>query len=197
MNDRELDQAVRQWERLAHKTARDIKGEPPGGLTYEDLVQEARIGIFKGLRAYDSSVGVPLINWLARCAKHEVLHAFVKARTLKQRSLNLATTAVTYRDGDEVSIFDRLEDDPEDRPDHVVEQSIEADDLRRALHVAVELADLTPLEARVVNAFLKDGGSWEQVGSDLGVGARTVRHAMNQAEAKIAAVFQVEQREAA
>ena len=196
MNDRELDQAVRQWERLAHKIVHRYKRHAyETGLTYEDLLQEARIGIFKGLRDFDPARRVPLTSFLAIMGSRDVRKALDSATCGKQRHLNQAMSTVVRRDGDEDSILDSLEGDPMDRPDHAAERTDEREGAAAAIRAALERAGLTPSEKAYLDAVL-DGGSYNEIGAEFGVTGQAIHMAMKRVQQKLAWVFEVE-REAA
>ena len=76
---------MKKYEKLAHFVSQKYTKYDD----YDDIVQEARVGIWHGLESYDESFGGSLLSYLFGCAKREVGKYFnAKYATKKQEYQN-------------------------------------------------------------------------------------------------------------
>lgn len=75
---------IKKYENLARKLAKPyVQFED-----YEDIVQEARVGIWKGIESYDENSGTPILAYIYICAKKEVNKYFYTRYTQKRQFYN-------------------------------------------------------------------------------------------------------------
>ena len=66
------DDMILKYDKLARFVVKEYKGRN----YYDDVVQEARIGIWKGLQTYKEDGSASALTYLAKCARREVGHYF-------------------------------------------------------------------------------------------------------------------------
>lgn len=76
----------------------------------EDLISIGTIGLIKGISTYDSSKGVKLTTYIARCAENEILMHFRSLRKSAQ-DVSLSDYIETGSDGAALSLMDVVAED--------------------------------------------------------------------------------------
>jgi RNA polymerase sporulation-specific sigma factor len=132
-NTRALDELMRRFDYLA-KAA--IRGLFLPGASPEDLLQEARIGMLRALRSFDSTKG-HLPGFLHMVARRKALQAIKIAQGSGKDLLTNAVTVVES-DGDQVSLVEITPSVFARDPFYVVAESME---LRSIIDAMPELSD--------------------------------------------------------
>lgn len=167
---------INRFEGLARTIVMDYF--PPGGWTYDDLMQEARIGIYKGLRDFKAEGGLSLRNFIALCVKRQLFTAIKMATRLKDRNLNEATTVVVH-DGEELDALEL--------------QAASGTDPFEVLQTRDALADLAhsirglTYREQAALAMIVNDRTYEEVAEALECGVKAVDNAMQRARAKLRA----------
>lgn len=184
------DEAVRQFESVCQK----VVGRyfPPPGLSRDDLLQEARIGLVEALRDYEPGHGTSLKTFVYLAVEREVVTAIKAATRRKHEPLNWAVTSVVGVDGDESSIFDLIEDNSA-RPDLVFEAAEET----TLINLALERAGLSRLEAKCLAYVFEQGGTYVDVAAAFQLSEKSVDNALTRARRKLARVGAALEQEAA
>lgn len=66
----QMNEEIKKYEKLARSLAKRYMTQND----YDDILQEARIGIWNGLRNYDSSSSTSLMTYLWTCGKFKINH---------------------------------------------------------------------------------------------------------------------------
>lgn len=161
---------ITPWDGLAGQIVNQYF--PPPGWEYADLMQEARIGVYRGLVDYRPDTGASLRTFIALCVRRQVITALKTATRGKHTPLNDARTFIRNGDGDEVLLVDLLPVDGDE--DYV--------GMIRAIFTACE--GLSPLERRVFE-LLVAGHSYGEAGVELRVTYKTIDNAWQRAVHKL------------
>lgn len=173
------DDQVSEWDGLCWSVTDDYFAP---GMERDDLMQEARIGVVKALRDFDSEAGVPLAAFVGICVRRQVMSAMTAANREKHRAVNGAVSTVTNRDGEEVDALDGVSDTA-DLVDLVA--------ARERLHTASRRIRerLTDIECAVLLADIQ-GDSYAEISARVGVGEKGVDNALQRVGRKLADDFQ-------
>lgn len=171
---------VERWEPMC----RSIVGDyfPPPGMTYDDLMQEARIGAFIGVRDFEQGRS-DLPYFVAMCVRRRVLSAIKMATIpLKLRPLNESARVMHDPEtGAEIPSVDLL---PEPATtEEIIERREHLHDLGTCLR-----ADLSLIEARTIIGLL-NGESYAEIGERYGIGFKTVDNAIQRVRRKLTAAL--------
>lgn len=150
------------------------------GMDRDDLMQEARLGVMKGLRDWRGGRGRTLGSFVWMCAERNVVTAVKAATRGKHRLLNEAVTVAVNDDGEQVDALALVAAPPRWEPHAAVCAREELADLTRLVRER-----LTPLESACVVGRLGDD-SREQLAGRLGVTTKAVDNALTRASAKLA-----------
>lgn len=134
------------------------------GADIADLTQEGMIGIFKGVKSYDSSKG-KLKSYLAACVKNQILDAVRSANAKGNSPLNSALSLSVWVDGEEIG--DNLESDELTPLDTLIENEGRLDFL------TLLNSKLTETEIEILKGFL-GGDSYKVIASNCGVSEKKV-----------------------
>lgn len=176
---RAIELLLRQHRNLAR--IKSVSFYLPGA-SREDILQEAMIGLYKAVRDYDLSSGVPFTAFARLCIVRHLRSAVKGANRVKHQVLNSASSL--QRAGWEPkdsgpSTFDDLRDPTAHDP---------GDDLIAAerLEVVKQLLshELTELETRVV-AYLVEGYSYEEIAGLIGSHLKAVDNALQRTRRKL------------
>jgi RNA polymerase sporulation-specific sigma factor len=151
----------------------------PGG-EREDLAQEARLGIFDAIRAWDPDRRVPFKSFAWLCAMRQARMAANAARAAKHQPLNDARTLHRIAGEDGHALEDTLE--ATGRPDaDPVAKMLGRERLRGILQRA---PTLTELERGSLALSVSDH-SYRECAARLGVGERAINNALQRARRKL------------
>lgn len=163
----------------------------------DDLLQEARIGLFKAWRDFNPDAGVTFASFARMCIDRQLITAIKTARRIKHQSLTESMRVVENDDGDLVEAVSMLEDP---RADTVQLISDRAD---FAAIARVITQELTKRERGVLELWLA-GATYLEIATELGfhfnphpvsehgVRSKTVDNALQRARRKLAAVIEVD-----
>lgn len=180
MTRAEIDQELRACEGICKHVARQYF--LPGG-DYDDLIQEARIGAYKGLLSFDGDRGAALRNHLFLCAERHVISAVKSATRNKHLALNQAISLdATVNYDDELTLADVIADDQASVED-TIDTGIELARLGRLVWT-----ELTDLEHDVMIGIVSgksygELGDPKQVDNALQRGRRKLRASLTLLEA--------------
>lgn len=103
------DELYMQWKSLIYKIAKKYVNNPYM-LELDDLIQIGSIGFIEGIRSFNDSKGIPLINYLSTCIRNAILKEF-KYFNYDKRKANWNTISTSkYIDDDKTTIEEILED---------------------------------------------------------------------------------------
>ncbi len=180
-NTRALPILVTRHERLARSCVRPYF--IPGG-DADDLLQEARVGLTKAVRDYDTASGTPFRAFAELCVTRQVISAVQGATRAKHAALNESvrfSLVVDGAEGDGGEEFgERLPGPSEDDPARAAAQT----DALRALCSFLD-SGLTEVEASVLAMFL-GGRGYEEIAMRLDCSAKRVDNTMQRVRGKVA-----------
>jgi RNA polymerase sporulation-specific sigma factor len=169
---------VHRWEGMARVIASEYW--MPGG-EYEDLLQEARFGIFKALRDYQPErAGNAKAAFVALCVRRQVMSAVKCANAGKHSTLNESVRII--RDPDEGGHIDAVDVLPaSDTPPRVL-------DRREQLHdMGVRMRErLSLVECQCLLGLL-NAESYEEMSETYGLDLKTIDNAIQRARRKLEA----------
>lgn len=173
-DNRAADTLIRQYEWLTRHLAREVYAF---GSDYDDLLQEARLGILAAIRTHDPARSP--FGALATLAIRRRLITLVKTTNRAKRGpLSHAIRHVTDDNGDEIPITDLLEAPGGDPLDVLIR--------REELDTLLERFDrLTPLERHSIVGVV-NGVSYRDLDAAWG-GVDQVDNAVQRARQKLAA----------
>lgn len=145
----------------AHK----VKSE---GLSYEDALQEARIGLAKAVRSYDKTRKVPFVAYAATCIRNAAISA--KRKAAAQKRAGFKTTSRPSADRFPPSLLD-----PE-------AQALQRE--RQAALLGEMNAQLSPFERQVL-LFRTEGKDYRQIAKQLSRTEKAVDNALQRVRRKL------------
>jgi RNA polymerase sigma factor (sigma-70 family) len=181
------DELVRRYEPLVQRAVRRLKLPPR--CEPEDVAQEARLGLFTAMRAWQPERG-PFPAFAQQCVKNQALFALISASRHKHKALNLATSLEENVAGDsfgcrrrlralaQLATFDDAKTNPESRL--FVREQIDS-----VLHA---LPTLTAPERAAMSGGLS-GQTNQQMAQALQVTPKAVSQAAYRARRKLAAAL--------
>jgi RNA polymerase sporulation-specific sigma factor len=170
------DADMQPYEGLCRKIAREYFGP---GLEYDDLIQEARIGAFKGLRDWDPERGSAKAAFIALTIRRQVITGVKTATRAKHRNLNFSLRAVPDVDGELVEVLDLLQGPEADDPET---HAITYEELRDlATRIRERLSDT---ECAVLLGLL-NGYSYDEIADRIGGDRKQVDNALARAKFKL------------
>ena len=113
--------ALRVYKTLGDKEAKDklirhnlrlvahVVKKYQGADTSDDLISTGTIGLIKAINTYDSSKGVALATYTARCIENEIL-MLIRANKKNSKVLSLSGVVGADKDGNELTLLDVLPD---------------------------------------------------------------------------------------
>ncbi len=131
----------------------------------EDLISIGTIGLIKGINTYDNSKNTKLATYVARCVENEILMHLRSTKKLNQEIL-LQETIGSDKEGNEIRLFDVLENDEESVIDKV-EQNVNKEKLYNKLNFLPQ-REKKVLELRY-GLFNGDQLTQREVASILGI----------------------------
>lgn len=168
----------RTWTAECESIARRVAAEyyPPPGLDRMDMVQEARIGVWKALHDWRPAGGSGFSQFARMCAMRQVITAIKTATRAKHETLNRAVSldAPAGNDEHEMPLGERLLWRDGEDPLLIV---IAREEIRALLG---RMRALTPWERECVERCSILGEPYEAVGS-----LKSVDNAMQRARAKL------------
>lgn len=141
------DELMRRYERAATGIASNYF--LPGG-TVDDARQEARVGLLKAIRTYQTDRGATFASFARLAMTAEVVTALVAATRLKHRMLN-ETIRHTEVDGETIPAYDLI---PAQHDTHELVESA-----ARLAAVVEGMQTLSPLERRWL-VYAINGGEY-------------------------------------
>lgn len=173
---------ITKWEGIC----RVIVGRyfPPPGLDRDDLLQEARIGVYKGLRDFRAERGSPLSNFIGLCVERQIQSAIKTARTGKQRHINDAITTAPNEEGTLSPVLELLPS-PDPGPMERVLQHERLSELSRAVR-----ENLSDLERTCLLIVLLNGLTYRQASAQLRQSEKTIDNALQRVRRKLAPVWE-------
>lgn len=151
------------------------------GATWDDVVQEGRIGLWKALRDYDPARGIPFHAFARLCVSRQIINALKTGTRAKHRVLTDAVRAYQDDDGDDNPVVDTLPAPSRDDPGELASW-------RSTLQALAAWAGdaLSPLERRCL-AMRAGGWTYDQAAALAGCSPKAVDNAIQRGERKIAA----------
>lgn len=124
LSPEEEAEALRLYKTLGDKEAKDklirhnlrlvahVVKKYQGADTSDDLISTGTIGLIKAINTYDSSKGVALATYTARCIENEIL-MLIRANKKNSKVLSLSGVVGADKDGNELTLLDVLPDESE------------------------------------------------------------------------------------
>lgn len=121
LSPEEEAEALRLYKTLGDKEAKDklirhnlrlvahVVKKYQGADTSDDLISTGTIGLIKAINTYDSSKGVALATYTARCIENEIL-MLIRANKKNSKVLSLSGVVGADKDGNELTLLDVLPD---------------------------------------------------------------------------------------
>lgn len=169
---------LERYRRFAHYRAR--RYFIPGA-EHEDLLQEALVGLFKAIKAFDTSRG-PFTAFAGLCIDRQIHTAVKTANCLNHKLFRAAASldaSAFLRTDDYLPIIERLQSAPDDDPVTVVEAT---DEIERAKGFLTRT--LTQLEAEVLRLHSQDK-TYEEMATVLEMSIKGVDNALQRIKAKL------------
>ena len=85
----------------------------------EDLISIGTVGLIKGITTYKMDKGIKLATYVARCIENEIL-MHIRASKKYQKDIYLQDTVGVDKDGNEVTLEDKVADDSVSIDDEVL-----------------------------------------------------------------------------
>lgn len=120
-----------------------VKKYQAPGRCNDDLISIGTIGLIKAIDSYDSSKGIRLVTYAARCIDNEILMRLRQERK-EQREISLYEPIGTDKEGNEISLMDIISSDDE----QILNQLILSDNIRYISKIF--FTTLTPREQKVL-----------------------------------------------
>lgn len=160
------------------------------GATEEDLFQEAMIGLYKAVRAYDPSSDVPFRAFARLCIGRHLNTVVKNATRGKHQLLNSAISldrATTSASRSDQTMAEELLDPWVRDPGDVLAAAERLERVRSLL-----LRELTELESQVV-AKLLEGQSYQEIADSVGGHVKAVDNAIQRTRRKLRRHFEQEE----
>ena len=100
-------------ERNLRLVAHIVKKYQPPPEEMEDLLSIGTIGLMKAVVTFDSDKSARLASYAARCIENEVL-MYLRGKKKSSKEVSLYEPIGTYREGNEIQLFDVIEMNEED-----------------------------------------------------------------------------------
>ena len=167
---------VERWEGLAHTIVADYYAP---GFDFDDLLQEARIGAWLGIRNYDSQRNRALDGaWIGMCIRRAVITAVKTATREKHHGQNFAVKMLRDPESGRLEpAVDRFTDG-----DTVVDVVIRREELSELGSRIRER--LTELERGCLTGLV-NGEDYGEIAARLGVGCKAVDNALIRTRKKL------------
>lgn len=155
---------------------------PPVGYEYDDLMQRARLGVFKAWNAYRPETGVPFYNYAGILIENEIRRLLKREKAIMRRAQN---EAVSYDrpvsdDHGAASLGDLVLASDETNPEQQALTRERFTEMLNRLRTA-----LPPDERRVYIAIAVDGMSQEEVADALGLSRQRISQIFISASARL------------
>lgn len=186
MTREEMDEYYRQNEPMLHSLLRGYV-MPHGAADYNDMLQYAAIGFFKGMATFNEKLGVKMSTYCYQCADNEVKQYFRRSSSKSRKA-----TVIPFemeRPGEEdkgTFLLDILEVPEGGINPHVVSPTEQAEaneivdtikELRRTI--------LTDTERRVFDLVAIEQRTQNNAAEILGISQANVSKSLNYARSKI------------
>lgn len=120
-----------------------VKKYQAPGRCNDDLISIGTIGLIKAIDSYDSSKGIRLVTYAARCIDNEILMRLRQERK-EQREISLYEPIGTDKEGNEISLMDIISSDDE----QILNRLILSDNIRYLSKIF--FTTLSPREQKVL-----------------------------------------------
>lgn len=186
----EIDQYCRDNERLLHFLLKPYKGMED----YDDLLQEAFIGFYKGVQAYSPGCGVKLSTFACQCAKNE-LRMYLRRNGAKRRTATLVSYECPTEDneGNSACYLDRNMSERDSL--HRTSESLEDGFLKRDIcRTAMDIIRnrMSPAKRDVLLAHL-EGAKQTEIAGMMGISqaqvSRLLKGAVCEVSLKIRKIY--------
>jgi RNA polymerase sporulation-specific sigma factor len=170
------DADIERWEGVCRTIVADHYAP---GMDFDDLLQEARIGAFKGVRDHRPERGGSLATFVAMCIRRAVWTAIKNATRGKHSPLNHSLRVLpSLEEGEEATpSVDLLRD-----PDTIEDVIGRRDELRRVV-TTMHLC-LSRIEFECMSA-VAGGESYTEMAERMGVSVKRIDNAVQRARRKI------------
>lgn len=150
------------------------------GVDHEDLLQEARIGAWAGLRDFRPGQGASLRTFVSFCAERMVQTAVIAARRRKHEHLNDAASldAPVREDGDNLGDLLGSDADP-------LAQISLRDELRSIVDRLNDVELLTEVERAAIVGIELEGRSYDEIREPLRASRKQIDNAVQRARRKL------------
>lgn len=193
MTREEMDAYYRENESILHALLKHYNA-PHGAYDYEDLLQYAAIGFFKGMKTYNPGLGTKLSTYCYQCADNEVKEFLRKCGAKRRKANVVSLDAELYGDdGKPMSTLEGMDIEEGGINRHQVtpQEQAEADDLARQIEIIIK-RDLTEMEQKVIILSARDGKTQNEIATELHTSQANISKNLNIARSKIALALKKE-----
>lgn len=193
MTREEMDAYYRENESILHALLKHYNA-PHGAYDYEDLLQYAAIGFFKGMKTYNPQMGTKLSTYCYQCADNEVKEFLRKCGAKRRKANVLSLDAELYGDdGKPMSSLEGVDLEEGGINHHQVtpQEQAEANDLAEQIGVIIK-EKLTEMEQQVIILSARDGKTQNEIAKILHTSQANISKNLNIARAKIALALKSE-----
>ena len=173
-----LDALMARYKKLASKIARSYFLI---GAEYDDLLQEAMIGLYKAYTNYDPSSSTSFSTFAHMCITRNVQSAIKLANRKKNSFLNQSLTLTSQgevtNDDEEITLMLASKNLS---PDEKLIQNENLSDIKTKI-----LATLSAFEQKVLSLYLK-GYSYKDISTRLNVTSKSIDNALSRIRKKLA-----------
>lgn len=186
MTREEMDEYYRENEPMLHAL---LKGYimPKGEADYNDMLQCAALGFFKGMATFDPKVGVKMSTYCYQCADNEVKQYFRRAGSKSRKATVIPLDMERPGEEDKGAFLLDILDVPEGGINpHVVTPDEHASTSEIA-SVIKELWNtiLTDTERKVLNLVAIEQMTQNEAAAELGISQANVSKSLNYARSKM------------
>ena len=150
---------------------------PISRLDKEELFSNGLIGLIKAVDSFDLNMGIAFSSYASKCIRNEILMLFRREKK-RFNDISLSDSLYTNKDGDEITIEDKLEDE---RVDLVLDYERE-ETYKIIRKIITELPDR---EQFVITKYFYDDLNDYQIGNLLGISQSYTNRVRNRALKKI------------
>lgn len=163
----------------------------PGG-EYQDLFQEGLLGLWKAVRDFNSSLGVPFYPFAKSCISRKIKNAIEAAMRQKQNPLNYAQSfsQPVYKEGEKSStktVVDMIADSLCNNPESIFLGNSQK--VSHIIEIIKEKGILSYFELDVLYRFYVLGKSYKEISNELETTPKTtpkrIDYALYKAKIKI------------
>jgi RNA polymerase sporulation-specific sigma factor len=179
-NETAIEVLFDRYKNLVRKKA---KAMYIAGGDSDDLIQEGMIGLYKAVRGYDDSKGIPFVSFASLCIDRQIMTAVTASNREKNAPLNnyISFEMPAYSDDESDNVMklaDVITDESDQNPEFIFIDKEYAKDFRKKLS-----KELSPLERKVLSCHM-NGMDYRQIAEKLAKPPKSIDNALQRIKAK-------------